>query len=168
MNWITISRARVAVLAAGIWILALLVPAFVQAGPAQISGKLSARGYTVIALAASGEAKIDRAPRGEFKLRPPAGKVTLHLRARDGTYAGPIVVAEKAHGKRAVVGVKAGAQVGKIKVDDGDGYGKLAKRLPSEYVNLKRTARAEKGAPLGAGNLGRVPRAHGRRGTGRR
>ena len=58
-----------------------------------ITGKLSKPGYTVIALASSGRAKTKRAPNGAFKLRPPADQVTLHLRASDGTYAGPIVVA---------------------------------------------------------------------------
>ena len=156
-----ISRTRIALLAACTLILALLVPAFVQAKPAKVSGKLSARGYTVIALAASGKAKTDRAARGKFKLRPPTKKVTLQLRAPDGTYAGPIVVAKKEDGTRAIVGVKAGAKLGKIKVNPGDGYAKLAKRLPGKYLNLKRTALAEQGAPVGAGNLGRVPASTG-------
>ena len=43
--------------------------------------------------------------------------MTLQLRAPDGTYAGPIVAAEKEHGKRAIVGVKAGAKLGRIKVN---------------------------------------------------
>ena len=58
-----------------------------------ITGKLSKPGYTVIALARNGRARVKRAPNGAFKLRPPADQVTLHLRASDGTYAGPIVVA---------------------------------------------------------------------------
>jgi hypothetical protein len=151
-----ISRTRIALLAACILTLALLVPAFVQAKPAKVSGKLSVRGYTVIALAASGKAKTARATRGKFKLRPPTKKVTLQLRAPDGTYAGPIVVAKKEHGERAIIGVKAGAKLGKIKVNPGDGYAKLATRLPGKYVNLKRKALADRGTPLGAGNLGRV------------
>ena len=57
MNWIMISRTRIALLAACSLTLALLVPAFVQAKPAKISGKLSVRGYTVIALAASGQVR---------------------------------------------------------------------------------------------------------------
>ena len=150
------SRTRTALLAACILTLALIVPAFVQAKPAKVSGKLSARGYTVIALAASGRAKTDRAARGKFKLRPPTKNVTLQLRAPDGTYAGPIVVAEKEHGERAIVGIKAGAKLGKIEVNPADGYAELATRLPRKYVNLKRTSLAEQGTPLGAGNLGRV------------
>jgi hypothetical protein len=150
------SRTRTALLAASTLTLVLIVPAFVQAKPAKVSGKLSARGYTVIALAASGRAKTDRAGRGKFKLRPPTKNVTLQLRAPDGTYAGPIVVAEKEHGGRAIVGIKAGAKLGKIEVNRTDGYAELATRLPRKYVNLKRTSLAQQGTPLGAGNLGRV------------
>lgn len=151
-----ISRTRIALIAACVLTLALIVPAFVQAKPAKVSGKLSARGYTVIALAASGRAKTVRAARGKFKLRPPTKNVTLQLRAPDGTYAGPIVVAEAEHGERAIVGIKAGAKLGRIEVNPADGYAELATRLPRKYINLERTSLAEQGTPLGAGNLGRV------------
>lgn len=60
-----------------------------------ITGKLSKPGYTVIVLARNGTANSVRAGSGQFRLRPPAKKVTLHLRAPDGTYAGPVVVAGK-------------------------------------------------------------------------
>lgn len=135
---------------------ALLVPSLAQAKPAKITGKLSAPGYTVIALAANGEAKTDRARHGKFKLRPPAKKVTLQLRAPDATYAGPIVVAEATAGEEAIVGVRAGAKLGRINVDPANGYATVARRLPRKYVDLKRTASAENGVPIGAGNLGRV------------
>ena len=151
-----ISRTRIALIAACVLTLALIVPAFVQAKPAKVSGELSARGYTVIALAASGRAKTVRAARGKFKLRPPTKNVTLQLRAPDGTYAGPIVVAEAEHGERAIVGIKAGAKLGRIEVNPADGYAELATRLPRKYINLERTSLAEQGTPLGAGNLGRV------------
>lgn len=67
-----------------------------------ITGKLSQPGYTVIALAASGKAASARTRRGSFRLRPPADTVTLHLRAANGVYSGPIVVGEK--GDRALEG----------------------------------------------------------------
>ena len=57
--------------------------------------------------------------------------MTLQLRAPDGTYAGPIVVAEKEHGERAIVGIKAGAKLGRIEVNPADGYAELATRLPA-------------------------------------
>ncbi len=58
-----------------------------------ITGTLSKPGYTVIALAANGEAASDIAgPGGSFSLVPPAETSTLHLRAPHGTYAGPIVL----------------------------------------------------------------------------
>src|SRR2546422_4041405 len=84
----------------------------VGAAPRPISGKLSRPGYTVIALAADGKARVVRARRGAFRLRPPAGRVTLHLRAANGIYAGPIVVGRA--GTRAIVGVKAGAPLRRV------------------------------------------------------
>lgn len=110
----------------------------------------------MIALAADGEAKTDRASHRKFKLRPPAKKVTLQLRAPDATYAGPIVVANATAGEEAIVGVRAGAKLGRIEIDPANGYATLAKRLPRKYVNVKRTASAENGVPIGAGNFGRV------------
>src|SRR2546423_1119406 len=77
------------------------------ASPPKITGKLSRGGYTVIALAAGGTANSVKAKRGTFSLVPPATAVTLHLRAANGRYAGPIVIG--GHGKQVVVGVKAGA-----------------------------------------------------------
>ncbi len=62
---------------------------------APISGKLSKRGYTLIALDESGAATTHRIKGHKFKLRPPSAEVTLHLRAPNGIYAGPIVVEEK-------------------------------------------------------------------------
>ena len=120
----------------------------------KISGRLTQGGYTVIALAQNGKAKTDRAPKGTFKLRPPAKKVTLHLRAADGTYAGPIVVGKRKGGKRAIEGVYAGAKLGKVKVKSGQGYAKA--KLRNKWVDRKREARAKKGVPIGAGNFGLV------------
>ncbi len=89
-------RGRLPIICAAAFLcLAIGVPAVAAAKQKKITGTLSQGGYTVIALAEDGEAKTDRAPNGEFKLRPPAKKVTLHLRAADGTYAGPIVVGTK-------------------------------------------------------------------------
>jgi hypothetical protein len=97
------------------------------AAPKPITGKLSEPGYTVISLAASGKARVARVRRGRLKLRPPAESVTLHLRARGGTYAGPIVVGRKKGGRRAIVGVKAGARLGRVNVRGG--YAKVSRRL---------------------------------------
>ena len=57
---------------------------------APISGSLSKSGYTLIALDESGAATTRRIKGHRFKLRPPSAEVTLHLRAPNGTYAGPI------------------------------------------------------------------------------
>jgi hypothetical protein len=123
---------------------------------APIRGRLSKPRYTVIALADNGVAKTVLLKGRRFKLRPPAGRVTLHLRAPDGTYAGPVVLGRERHGKRAIVGVGAGAKLGQIKVKARKGYAKPTRKLPRHFVVEKRTARAKKGVPTGAGNIGLV------------
>jgi hypothetical protein len=120
-------------------------------GPKPITGKLSKRGYTVIALDSDGRASSVLAKKGKFKLRSPAKRMTLHLRQPDGDYGGPIVVGRK--GKQVIVGVKAGASLGKVAVRKG--YGK-AKKAPERSIDRNRTARAKKGVPIGARRVGRV------------
>lgn len=124
------------------------------AAPKPITGKLSKPGYTVIAVAADGRATSVRATRGTFRLRPRAGSVTLHLRGPDGVYAGPIVVRRERNGKRAILGVRAGARLGGIKIRSG--YATIAKRLSEKWVDPRRRARARKGVPIGARVFGRV------------
>jgi hypothetical protein len=117
-----------------------------------ITGRLSQPGYDVIALATDGKATTVRARTGRFRLRPPAAAVTLQLRAPNGGYAGPIVVGRK--GKRAVVGVKAGARLGRVTVHRG--YAKVSKRLRKRWIDARRTARARRGVPIGVRVFGRV------------
>ena len=138
--------------------LALLIASAPAAGaPKPITGKLTKPGLTVIALAASGEASLDRPNRRKFRLRPPAQKVTLHLRAPDGTYAGPIVAGKRKKGRRAIVGVKAGAKLGKVNVKTAKGFAKVKRKLPKRFLDEEREARARKGRPIGHGrNFGRV------------
>jgi hypothetical protein len=133
-------------------LLAPSVPAAAAHKP--ITGKLSRPGYTVIALAENGRARVVRASQGRFSLRPPAKRVTLHLRAPKGTYAGPLVVGRKKKGKVAIVGVKAGARLGRVKVRGG--YARLSKRLRKRWVDSTRTARARRGVPIGARVFGHV------------
>jgi hypothetical protein len=131
----------------------LAAGASAAAAPKRITGKLNKPGYTVIALAANGKATSAKAKkRGKFGVVPPTQRVTLHLRAKDGTYAGPIVARGK--GKRVVVGLKAGARLGKIKI--GTGFARVKKKLPKKSVDASRRARAKKGVPIGAGVFGRV------------
>jgi hypothetical protein len=153
-----------------------------------ITGKLNKSGYTVIAQSdVSTNAMAVQVKRRKFKLKPPvppgktkgnSGKiVTLHLRAPDGSYAGPIVLASsgkskkkgskksgKKGGNRVIVGVntKAGAALGTIKIDAANGYAK-AKKAPKGVVYSKRFAQARKGIPIGNGrNVGLVSSsAHG-------
>jgi hypothetical protein len=148
----TADRFAVSCLGALLGLLAMSSPA--AAAPKPISGKLSKSGYTVIAMAANGKARVVLARRGRFKLRPPARRVTLHLRASNGKYAGPIVVGRKKKGMRAVLGVRAGAQLGRIRV--GPGYAKVLRRPRKKWTDAKRVARARRGVPVGAGNFGFV------------
>lgn len=131
-----------------------------SAKPKRISGKLTRPGYTVIAIAKDGRAQTRRAPHRSFNLRPPANVVTLHLRAPDGVYAGPVVLGGAKRGVRAILGVRAGARLGVIKVKPGRGYAKSLKGLRklqrNGWVDLKRWGRAKEAVPIGAGNYGRV------------
>jgi hypothetical protein len=127
-----------------------------------ITGKLSKRGYTVIALGATGRATSAQATRGSFRLRPQAAVVTLQLRAPNGTYAGPIVVGGSA--TRAIVGIRAGARLGKIAIRSHDGYARVSRPLRTGWIDARRWARAVRGRPIGAGRFGFV-RSRPSRGT---
>jgi hypothetical protein len=135
-----------------VFLVLLMAGAPRAAAPKPITGKLSKAGYTVIALAPSGRATSVRVRGRNFKLALPASAVTLHLRAPNGRYAGPIVVGTK--GKLAVVGIRAGAKLGAISIRNG--YARVTKRLPKSFVDARRVARAKKGVPIGAGVFGRV------------
>ena len=120
-----------------------------------IRGKLTKPGYTVIAVGANGQTSSARA-RPNFKMRPPDRTVSLHLRRRDGVYAGPIVIAKQRKGRRVVTGVRAGARLGSISVRAHRGYAR-AQRVPKRWRNPKLWARASRGVPRGNGaNFGRV------------
>jgi hypothetical protein len=121
-----------------------------------IRGKLSARGYTMVALSTNGKITTVRVRRGRFALRPPARVVTLHLRTRGGTYAGPIVVGKRKGGRRAVVGVRAGARLGRINVLSEIGYARTARNPRRRAIDPGRIARARKGVPIGADVFGWV------------
>ncbi len=137
-------------------VLALVAPVTSAAKLASISGRLSQPGYTVIALGANGKATSVRASHGGFSLRPRAGSVTLQLRAPNGIYAGPVVIGADQHGARAIVGVRAGARLGRITINVRRGYARVARRIAKRRVDTSRWARARKGVPIGAGNFGRV------------
>ena len=148
-----LSRAVGVHLAACLALLALSdAPAVAKSKP--ITGELDEPGYTVIAIAANGAAKAVLARDGRFTLRPPAERTTLHLRTPDGKYGGPIVVGRD--GKRAVVGVMAGARLGKVDVVTDRGYARVTKGQRRRELDSARTAKAKKGIPIGARVFGRV------------
>jgi hypothetical protein len=135
----------------------LLVSASAAAAAKPITGKLSDRGYTVLAFSAGGEvSSVETKKTGRFKVRPPTSTATLHLRGPDGVYAGPIVVGRKDEGKRAILGVEAGANLGRVEVKAGKGYAKVARRVPRRSLDADTAARAKNGVPIGAGVFGRV------------
>jgi hypothetical protein len=121
-----------------------------------IRGKLTAPGYTLVALSTSGKVTTKRVKSDRFSLRPPADVVTLHLRARGGFYAGPIVVGTRKGGRRTVLGVRAGARLGKINVRPNDGFARTATKPPRRVTDRRRIGRARKGVPIGAGVFGWV------------
>ena len=130
---------------------------------ARVTGKLSKPGYTLVALAANGKATSVRA-KGSFTLVLPARKVTLHLRAKSGVYAGPIVVGGSR--RKAILGVKGGAKLGVVVVKRG--HARPKKALPARFVNRSATSKARKGVPVGAAVFGRVKaKATGVAGSGR-
>jgi hypothetical protein len=119
-----------------------------------ITGELSQPRYTVIALTAQGKARVVRATRGRFALRPPARSVTLQLRSPRGIYAGPVVVGRQRRGKRAILGVRPGARLGRIRVRRG--YARVARRVRKRRIDAGLWARARRGVPIGVGRFGRV------------
>lgn len=135
-------------------LLAVAAAATAEAAPPAITGALDRSGYTVIAVAADGTVSSVRAPSGAFRIVPPATNVTLHLRAPSGKYAGPIVVARA--GTRAILGVRAGARLGRIGVRSGSSHARVVRRPAQRRIDERRWARARHGVPIGAGRFGRV------------
>jgi hypothetical protein len=138
---------------------ALAVPDAAVAKPQAISLKLSKSGYTVVALDSAGHAV--KATGRNVRLTPTATRFTLQLVDARGNYAGPIVVA----GTRSevVVGLRGGGRLGTVKITRGYGVA----HAPKHAVDRRRTARARKGVPVGARNLGRVAgRSKGSAGAG--
>jgi hypothetical protein len=161
--------ALVAVLAAA----AAAPVAGAVAAPKALSGTVSKSGqrYTLIALAANGRAK-SIVLRRAFRLVPPAGTVTLHLRDRKGRYAGPVVVGGTR--RKVILGVKAGAKLGRIRLLRGFARATPARRFIVSSAWAKARAdvptgkKARAGVPIGARNLGRVKTTvSGKAGRGR-
>jgi hypothetical protein len=146
------TRGRAGALCAVVLLVLLAAEAPAGAARKPITGKLGKPGYTVIALGPSGKARVVRARSGRFKIRPPARSVTLHLRAPNGIYAGPVVVGRTR--KSVILGVRPGARLGKVRVRRG--YARVTRRTRKQWVDANSHARARRGAPIGAGRFGRV------------
>ena len=129
-------------------------------GSQPITGKLSKPGYTLIALGANGRATSVHVEKQRFKLRPPAKRVTLHLRTPDGIYGGPIVVGRMARGKVAILGIEAGAKLGRVELKVRKGYAQVKRKRAERWIDATRKARAKQGVPIGAGKVGLVRSKH--------
>jgi hypothetical protein len=109
----------------------------------------------VIALTGSGVARTVRVTRGDgkFRLRPPARRVTLQLRAPNGTYAGPVVLPERKRARNEVRRAKRKLKEAKRR---GKGLKQARRRLKRARRLLRRTrTRATVGVRAGA-RLGRI------------
>jgi hypothetical protein len=139
--------------------LAFAAPAAAKTAP--ITGTLAKPGYTLVAIGYDGKTTSTKARRFRLRVR---GKVTLHLRSPRGKYAGPVVVGTR--GGKAVLGVKAGARLGKVSVKRG--YAVSKKPLARRFTDRSRTTTQRRGVPLGNGrNFGLVrSRAKGSSGAG--
>lgn len=126
---------------------------------APITGKLDAKGYTVLAVAPDGTTTSARTnSKGRFRLTAPGRFVTLHLRNKAGKYAGPLVVARKSKGI-GLMSVKSGTALGVIDVRRG--YAMVVAAPPRTRVGGKSIAFLHKGMPVGARVLG-LTLAHGK------
>lgn len=106
---------------------------------------------TVVAIAKDGRSWSSVAgPTGAFSLAVKASTVTIQLRDTSGRYAGPVVVGGTK--KKALLGVRGAAKLGKLKMRKGAAF--PAKPLSSKFVDRKVSAKAAKGIPVGAGKLG--------------
>lgn len=120
------------------------------ADAAKVSGRAPA-GYTVIALAPSGQAATARVADGRFAVTVPAAGATLHLVTPGGSYFGPVILGR--HGRRGIVALsKRGGAIGTLR--SRDGY--ATARAPRRAVSPRGAVRLRRGAPLGAGTLGYV------------
>lgn len=142
---------------AGLIAAALLLGAVAPAGAATVTGKLSKNGYTVVAISTGGKSASAKAKRGAYKLKVPGRIFTLHLLDKRGHYAGPVVVGGSR--TKAIVGVKTGAKLGKVRVRDG--YATPVKPLAGRFIARSRTAKAKRGVPVGARGYGLVSGARG-------
>jgi hypothetical protein len=146
-----------ALLAAGLssGLLAMLA-ASADARTSYLSGRLSVPGYTVAVVGYNGKAVFSR--RRSFRVRAPDLKVTVQLVDTHGRYGGPVVFGGSA--SRAIVGVKAGTNLGAILVVPASGYAHVSHKLAASRLDTGRWAYAKRGVPIGNGhNFGLVTSA---------
>jgi hypothetical protein len=135
-------------------VLGALAASPASATTGSVSGRLDVRGYEVIAVTATGVTiEADTNAKGRFVIKGLTGPVTLSLRGKDGSYAGPIVMRKKS-ATEGVMAVKPRTALGLIDVRDG--YGLVVHKPFKSHLAMGRTAILKKGEPVGADKLGLV------------
>jgi hypothetical protein len=130
--------------------LCLLAATSADARRPAITGSLDRPGYTLVALGPDESSRSVRVKR-RFKLVPPARTVTLQLRDRSGALFGPVVI--RGRGKRVVVGVRAGAKLGLIRILNS--YATPARKVKRKWLDLGLTAKAPARSKAGKARRGK-------------
>lgn len=118
---------------------AALAPAAQARNP--ITGTLDKPGFTVVAMARDGRVTLSTAKaNGDFRIVPPASRVTLHLRTKAGQYGGPVIIAGA--GKSLVMGVHHGVDLGAVHVAHGFARVKKAPAKAKQDTSFKARARS--------------------------
>jgi hypothetical protein len=118
-----------------------------------VSGRLGARGYTVVAVGSNGKVAWSKAR--SFSLRTPTSQYTLQLINSHGQYAGPVVVGGGS--RKVVVGLHGAVKLGAIAVIPSKGYARVVRRVHAASLVRSRWAWAKRGVPIGNGrNFGLV------------
>jgi hypothetical protein len=154
--WVPLARSNVGALPAVLLLCVACAPSASAARPPAITGTVSEPGMTVIAVGTSGRATTVRATTGTFRIRPPARRVSLHLRRASGRYAGPIVIATARRGRRTIMGVRAGTRLGRITAAGSTGRARVARAPARRRLDASLWARARGGVPIGARVFGHV------------
>lgn len=110
--------------------------------------------YTVIALAENGKSSTVNKKSGSVKVTPKASKVSLHLIDPSGKYVAMVVMG-KSGKKQVSTCVKAGANLGRLKVKNGYATPTNKKKAKNGKCSSLK-AKAKGGKPIGAGVFGRV------------
>ena len=149
-------------LAIGTAVISCVLPVLTSSGAhAAVLKAITAKvpsGLKLVALSKNGVMTVGTVKSGTTSVIPSTSSVTLHLVSSSGAYAGPVVVGGQKVGKvyHAILGVKAGASIGKITYSSASQFGKATVAASSTVTSIWATA-SSKYVPIGAGSLGYTP-----------